>query len=199
MLLNSAGMPIPEDNDFVTPSAIVDYGMAADGMLTEMDERLDLLEKPPCIIGYVSVAIGPYAYGSPFNSIDFDTLQFANRGGDVNYYIRPPDYPGIWHVGASVNLQLAGAITSFSLRLQMEDKRGSRLENTVIEYTESTTAYAGIGPCALTCTGLFEIHTPANAYISAWARCVGAGAGNFMVAANSSRMWAHRVRGLSDV
>jgi hypothetical protein len=199
MLRTPEGLVVPEENDNADPATIVEYGMAADSMLAEMDEALDLLERPPCVIGYLSVAAGPYAYGPYYTVVDMD-LRYANRGGSVSMYIRPPNYPGIWHVGGSVDIQpIAVTPTSFTMQLVVNDKRGPRLENTVIEYTEVTTGYGFGGPCTLTCAGLFEVHTPDQALMSAQTRVIGGGGGSYTINTNTTRIWAHYVRGLTDV
>lgn len=196
MLVDVNGMPIPEENDLATPSAIVDFAMTADDMLSQSSNQIAALEKPPCYIGTRAVNQGPYSFGSSIY-VQFPDI-FTNCDWPDMSFMRFPE-PGVWHVGGTINITFTAAPSSLVVDLTVQDRRGPRLENLIEMNVQSTTNYLGVGPCSLSVNSLFDVHNSEESTALFLVRVNSGVAGTFTILPAGTRAWAHKVRELSDV
>lgn len=198
MLTNSCGFPILEGEDFASPSALKMIAEAADDRFIQQEQNLDYLERPEAAITKLPANQTCYATTAG-TSINFSTMSYLSRYGAYAFSGISMDdnwRPGIYHIGGFVDAINAGVVNSMWADIELYDRRGPRLLNSFTEFTRSAEATTGRGAIALGLSQMVEIHDPFYCAISVKVNIVGAG--NVTVLAYS-KLWAHRIRGLSDV
>lgn len=197
MLVNECGFPLLEDNDFVSPTALRDFAEVADAKFSEHEAAIDLLERPEAAVARVSSTSA--LSGAGVYSINFDTMVHTSRYGAFAFgsiYFSTVWRPGIYHIGASVDGTTSGTIDSLYLNLNLYDRRGSRLVNPYDEFTRHVEGNMTRAAVALHAANMIEIHNTYYAYVSAEIGLVGTGT---YTVQTTSKLWIHRLRGLSDV
>lgn len=197
MLSNECGFPIIEEKDFVSPAALRDLADAADSLFMSQEAEISLLERPEAaIFGVSSTSL---LSGAGVYQIDFDTVVHTSRYGAFAFggiYMSDSWRPGIYQIGAHVDGTTSGTIDSIYLNLNLYDRRGSRLLNEYTEFVRHAEGNMLRAAVALHASQMVEIHNAEDAIISAGIGLVGTGSYNVQT---SPKLWAHRVRGLSDV
>ena len=200
MLTNNCGFPILEGNDLASPAVLRDLAEAADERLAAQELEIDYLERPEAAILTLTGNQDAVAYGTNIQSVFFDAFIYLSRPGVYAFsginFDNSRWRPGIYHAGAYLEGLTIGAINSLRFDLKLYDRRGPKLLNEVNEGPRITDGVSARGAESFGLTQLFEVHDPSSANFAVEVNLVGAGTFRILT---SSRMWVHRVRGLSDV
>lgn len=199
MKTNACGFPELETIDFTSPAALMELAFLADAKFQSQESDLDYLERPEAIIVGLS-APSDYFNQTPPNgqSVSFDTTIFVSRpSASPSFGISfGPDWrPGIYVGGVNMFLNTTPPLDSIMMDLKLQDKRGPRLVNTFYQVSPASTGDSGMLAERMSAAMVFEVHTPAQASLSAFIDISNTG---HVTAQTNSRMWALRLRGLSD-
>lgn len=199
MRTNACGFPELESVDFTSPSALMELAFLADSKFQSQENDLDYLERPEAIILGLS-GTSDYFDQTPPNgqSVNFDTTVFVSRPGAFPFSgisFGPNWRPGIYVGGVNMFFTTTAPLDSIMMDLKLQDKRGPRLINTFYQVAPASTGDSGMVAERLSAAMVFEVHTPAQAFLSAFIDIANTG---HATAQTNSRMWALRLRGLAD-
>lgn len=195
MRTNNCGFVNLESSDFASPTALRDVAYAADTKFRTQEEQIDYLERPEAIVLTPSA---PQVYAGTNALLQFDTITYSSRPGATfafGIYFSGDWRPGIYLGGVNAFFGVTPPIDSIILTLSISDPRGPRLLNT---FTQSVTNNSGESDMLaerITVSMLFEVHTPIGAYLNANVTTTNSGSISLQT---TSRLWAYRIRGLSD-
>lgn len=199
MKSNACGFPELEDIDFTSPAALMELAFLADAKFQSQETDIDYLEKPEAIILGLSTTSDYYDQFPPNGqSVSFDTTVFVSRPGAFPFFgisFGPDWRPGIYVGGVNLFFNTTAPLDSIMLDLKLQDRRGPRLLNTYNQVSSASTGDSGMLAERMSAAMVFELHTPRLAFLSAFIDI--ANTGHATVQTNS-RMWALRLRGLSD-
>jgi len=198
MLTNACGFPLLEDSDYASPAAIRLIAEAADSRFAQQEQDIDHLERPEAAIAKLPANQTCYAT-SAGTRLSFSTMTYLSRYGAfaASGISMDNDWrPGIYHVGGFVDMINAGTVNAAWADLNLYDRRGPRLLNSFTEFVRSDEATTSRGAIALGFSHMVEIHDPFYCLMSVEVNMIGSGNLNVL---SYSKLWTHRVRGLSDV